>query len=639
MKQHYLRTALSLALCTAAFAQVKTRDQLCSDAAQIVGVQYDSGWHTFHNVSAEKAGPLAETLQLLGVFAPQPQIETPEARWSKKLGPTFLELNPTAVDTRPTLYRPRSTMTNQSFANKISPWEVGPTVGPSPDDDYWSCAGQVAYVPDASIPNNSGLDRIQTFAYYNHVFATSPRLDGGSWRQIPDPNVDDYRYMSVPRLIQPVAVVRNYAMLSNEALVVYANGFLGIAGTQTSRDGGDWPLKGLQLPANKVPTAISLTSSNEFALITVTDTTTSRGQIAVIALEGKYLPFHTWPYMGLANQGSWSDFKLLGFIDLPFNKPDAIASASNGFWNGPSQTGNQMLSQINLGNANTRWGVRQGEYGWTAIIATGGYAVVSSKTEGKVAFVNLAPLFNYVRNSYLNDATYASTISGRTAGTWPTTFDADASIKPTIAFQTTLDKPTCVLAGLQIDRWSPDRFKAYVATESGRVVIFDTSSLMARWDWELRGTLGSMGEFTVGRNPTAMCFARFNPGSLPLIPAGRSPDPLNNVIHVCCRGDRRIDSVVTLGGSGRIYQTIADSRMDDPVHVSVADRGNILTVADYNGKKIHSFRLGSLYARSPYWGQVGERFGCGATGNDAFEYAGSLSIAGNPFYTGSSNVN
>lgn len=80
--------------------------------------------------------------------------------------------------------------------------------------------------------------------------------------------------------------------------------------------------------------------------------------------------------------------------------------------------------------------------------------------------------------------------------------------------------------------------------------------------------------------------------------------------------------------------TIRDARMSDPVAVSTAVRGPILTVADYAGKKILSFRIGAIYdARNKV------TYGCGPTGTDPFEFAGELAIPGRPFLIGSANVN
>lgn len=560
---------------------------------------------------------------------------------SALLGPTFESLNPSAVDDRPTNFQPTPKTCSSSFVNRINPYELGPAGGCSPDSDYWSETGQVAYVPDD--PNDPGLDRVQTFAYYNNVFALSPRLDWASSTPHPDPQTQEWYYHQMLGFYptQPVAMVRDYAMLQNEALVVYRDGLLGVAGTQTSRDSSERPYPGLIFPANKIPTGIAVTASNEFALVTVWDTQALKGQLAVVALEGKYIPFHTWPYMGMPNQGSWSDFKLLGYIDLPMYAPSSVSAASNGWWGGPSQTNNLVLSQINLTDDGVRLGLYAGDPQWSGVVASKGYAIVASKLENKAVIVDLTPLFTYVRNSYLSSASsFQNTINtrGDGPGQWPLTFAEKPEIKPAVVWQANVQTPSAVLAGLKLDRWSSDRQKAYIACEDGTIHIVDTSPLMARFDWETVGTLGEMGTCKVGRNPVCMAFTRHLDYSLPLLPVNSNgvqvqADPLNNTFYVACRGDREVDAVVTYGGNGTVYRRIRDSRMGDPVAVSVAGRGNIVSVTDFNGKKLLSFRVGGI------WDRYGRYYGPGADGTADFEFAGQISFGGCPIAVNTANVN
>jgi hypothetical protein len=564
-----------------------------------------------------------------------------QASKSARLGPTFAQLNPGVPDTRPTLFKPTSRSCSLSYANKIDPYELGPTGGCYADGDYWSESGQVAYVADDA--SNPGLDRVQVYAYYDNVFALSPRLDYASGEVRPDAQTKEstyYTQLGGQYPMQPVASVRNYGMLSNEALVVYKNGLLGVAGTQTSRGWWERPYPGIVFPANKVPTGLAVTTGNEFALVTVWDTATRRGQLAVVALEGKYIPFHTWPYMAMQNQGSWSDMKLLGYVDLPIAAPSSVAAASNGFWNGPSQTNNQVLSQIDLSVDSVRNGLRDGDAQWSSIVANKGYAIVASKLENKAVLVDLAPLFAYVRDSYLGSAaSFQQTVANRGsgAGQWPATFAERSDILPRVVWSSSVTTPTAVLAGLRLDRWSPDRFKAYVACEDGTIHILDTSSLMARQSWEKNFPVSELGTTKVGRNPVSMAFTRFVDYPLPLLPVqggtASSPDPLNNTFYVACRGDRRIDTVVTYEGKGAVYRTISDSRMGDPVGVSVAGRGNIVSVTDYAGKKLLSFRIGGI------WDRNGRYYGPGADGKADFEFGGELSFPGTPFLINSANVN
>jgi hypothetical protein len=188
-------------------------------------------------------------------------------------------------------------------------------------------------------------------------------------------------------------------------------------------------------------------------------------------------------------------------------------------------------------------------------------------------------------------------------------------------------------------RWSTDHYKAYVATQSGAVQIIDTSSIMSRFSWEGKGPLAAIGTFQVGRNPTSMCFARHGDTNLPLIPNNSAgvqiaADPLNNTMYFACRGDREVQAAVTWLGQGQVYRTIQDTRMGDPVAVSVADRAYIVSVADFHGNAVLSFRIGALLDTGN-----GKTYGAGATGTDPFEFGGILNEPGSPFLLNSTNVN
>ena len=612
------------------------------DAAMIV--ELSPGVYSIHVTGVGNSTGVA-LLELfdLGLLAPGPAYRDQQLSWNGgavhgRLGPTFFELNPNAPEDRPT-HPQREARPAPGYYIRVNPYDLGDA--PGPENNYWSDSGQVGYVPDDPA-NNPGLDRIQTFAYYNQVFATSPRLDYASGRPRPDPQTTEPSYVKLngAPLSQPISMVRNYAMQQNEQLVLYRDGLLAVAATQTSRAGSERPYPGFKFPKHKVPRAVTVTTSNEFALVTIWDTERNRGQLAVIALEAKYLPFHTWPYMAMPNQGSFSDFKLLGYIDLPMNSPDAVAAASNGLWSGPSSTGDKVLSQIDL----TQEGHRKNLYdgAWQFVVAKGGYAIVSSNEDGRVAILDMTSLFAYVRDSYLKSATAFSqttTARGPAPGDFPQTFAINPKIAPKVVWDATIERPTAVLAGHKVDRWSADRFKAYVASQNGTVHIIDTSSLMSRNSWEVRGALKQIGTVQVGRNPVGLTFARHGESGLPLIPndstgAQRSPDPLNNMFYVVCRGERDVAAVVTWQGAGQVYRRIRDVRMSDPVAVSVANRANIVTVADFQGRKLLSFRIGTL--RDTRNDKVYPPLGDGI---ENYEFTGELFLPGAPFLVNSTNVN
>ncbi len=102
-------------------------------------------------------------------------------------------------------------------------------------------------------------------------------------------------------------------------MIAFRNGLITYNGSGNSGDPG----KPLQLPPGKVPTAVAMTNSAEFALITVWDVNALKGQVAVIAMK-------TINWMQPTN-GFFSDMKLLGFIDLPkdLRCPSGICAGSD----------------------------------------------------------------------------------------------------------------------------------------------------------------------------------------------------------------------------------------------------------------------------------------------------------------------
>ncbi len=199
-----------------------------------------------------------------------------------------------------------------------------------------------------------------------------------------------------------------------------------------------------------------------------------------------------------------------------------------------------------------------------------------------------------------------------------------------------LDAPTAVFAGNTISSFSSDRFKAHVALYNGKVVIIDTSSLMSRNANDANNEVTIMGSFDVCEVPTAIVPARIAQ-TLPqqLLPTrGNSSelsDPLNNHFYVVCRGSREVAAVMTSGSQGTVYQRLKDIRLADPVNAVVADRGNVLTVTDYNGRKILSFLIGSISDRH------GRQYNTSASG---YLYVGEMPLdSGYPFAISIAPVN
>src|SRR5205085_9720950 len=119
-----------------------------------------------------------------------------------------------------------------------------------------------------------------------------------------------------------------------------------------------------------VPTAVCVTSRNEMALITVFDTKQRMGQLAVLALESCAPNFaHDWHerYPLLPSVASYSDMKLLGYIDLPIKLPPAVSGGGNsgGGWLHSTGGQNALPKDVDLNNPDNRASFLKGSNdGW-----------------------------------------------------------------------------------------------------------------------------------------------------------------------------------------------------------------------------------------------------------------------------------
>ena len=117
---------------------------------------------------------------------------------------------------------------------------------------------------------------------------------------------------------------------------------------------------------------------------------------------------------------------------------------------------------------------------------------------------------------------------------------------------------------------------------------------------------------------------------------------MNDGVIVVCRGERKLQHVVHWNGNGKMYEEIADKRMNDPVAVWYSDRADVRTVADFNDKKLLSYRFSPVKIED--WqpngcGPQGAVYGPGEDGTADFEFSGELAVPGFPFSVTAANVN
>jgi len=431
---------------------------------------------------------------------------------------------------------------------------------------------------------------------------------------------------------------------------------------------------GIRLPAGMVPTAMAVTPYNEFLVVSVWDTNTVSGKLAFVALRPREMavgspdqtPNARW-YWGLPGAWTIRGMKLLGFVDLPFAAPTSVDVSNNlvlGNPRGYSDNDNPAVGDLSTASARALWGsinpyyaVGSGEWSQAA---SGGYAVVASRAENRVSFVNMTPLYQYYRRMYLGtqadyDRTVDASITDPTK--WPFSFATEPAQKPTVVTTLTVNQPTSVRAGVQtktifgLDRstwfgesgnpgWSPNeqwpgfgavspqrvyaRSRAFIASMDGTVQTFNVQGLVFPQS-PVGATVPAtpIGSFKAGRNPRFM----FTNG------LSTAPDDL----FLVSRGDR---SVTFAFPDGRVQGTLRDSRLIDPVAgaVSINQAGyggsgpgravftTFISLTDFDGKAI------ATYAVNPQGGPRGELYPFNTpTGPSLWLFGSVARFPGRPF--------
>ncbi len=530
--------------------------------------------------------------------------------WHRRLGPDYAAANPSAADRKkpPLLYQPPPKFCPPARHAKGMTYEVG---GPPAKDagDFSSTQAQVLYATDSGA---SGLDRVLILDMENKCFSEKPEPPwwGGFH---PEPAVQEWRekHGAVPG--GPVGIARGLGAWSNHAIIVFRNGLVATAGTATSQ--GTHPV--FQFPPEKVPTAVAVTPRNEMALVTVIDAKARKGQLAVLALESCAPNFaHDWHdrYPLLPSVASFSDIKLLGYVDLPILLPSALSGGGDRGWSWlhSPNGGNALPKDVDLSNPDVRASFAKGNNdGW---LSTGGFAVVISKQEQKAVLVDLQPLFSGVKQAYFGNAeSWAKTRElGPKPKQWPWTFDAEPSLRPKVAGGIEVAKPVSVYARTT----GGEHARAFVGCQDGTLIAYKIGGEGLR----------EAGRMTVGKNPVWLA-------------AKGTPGGADTGFIVVSRGDRALQWVKFSKDQGTVVRELRDERMIDPVYAEIADthglETQLVTVADFKGRKIINYRCGPVVFST----NGGAKFGCGPKGDEEFECGGVMTFPGCPIAVCGTNVN
>lgn len=560
-------------------------------------------------------------------------LATDSATINCRLGATFDSAHPGAPDDRPLAYQPPRKISTLGRNGASYEYELGgpPTEEPPADQRYGSVNDQVLYTPDAD--DDPGLDRITTYDWGNNTIMEHPEPvwwgQGTPKGRNTDPAVDTtwneaksavWQAALGRPLTRAFTMARSTQTWSNDALVAFKPNFIGATGTQTSAS--TYPH--FMFPANKVVMSIAVTSANELTLVALWDTDTQKGQVAVLAnLALGMSPTHSWTYFGLPNAASYTAFKLMGYIDLPFATPTAIAAAANADHFALGATDGNWAS---LDKQETRDQVRSGPD--QIQVATAGYAVVASRWESKVAFIDLQGIFAFLRERYLTTDAFYKEASVKDPAAWPYTFQSQPAITPKVVKVVDVPYPTVVLAG---GRRYVDDTRVHVAQLDGTLTTYDVATLGNDSDAKA-DDIKVMSTINIGASPTALAWPR----SEDRLEKEAHPLSFNPVVVAVSRAERKISWVVTSKEGSKVFRTFRDKRLGDPVDIDFGERSYLATVADFTGKKVATFRFGATPADHL---APDNAVGMGADGKADVECGGEMSFQGSPFMVSSTNVN
>lgn len=515
----------------------------------------------------------------------------------------------------------------------------------------WLVGGAFAYLPDSNagadyrmgVGNFKGADGnvFDTGGLCMRMFA---QWEGDWWVRNgiaapTNPEIRDAVAQRRPDLPPvPIAIARGRANASQMGFAAFRDGT--ILPTLAGNSGAEFfDGTGIRLPDGMVPTAMAVTPGNEFLVVTVWDTNTLTGKLAFIVLRPREMavgnpsqtPNTRW-YWGAP--GSWTirGMKLLGFVDLPYAAPTSVDVSTNLVLQntrGNNQNDDPARGDLSRQSARDLWrGVDpvfpSGELQWHQM-ATAGYAIVASRAEGKVSFVDMAPLYQYYRDMYLTtQANFNRTVDASITdpNKWPFTFSVESRQRPTVLSTIDVAQPTSVSAGVQAngyintrsneifeyiqrspkESWSgvePERYigrsRAFVTSMDGTVRVFNLQGL------NLPGS-------PVGRNVPTTPLATFAAGRNPNFAYVNATATASDDLWLISRGDRR---VTFAWPTGQVRYSFTDSRLVDPVAGSVSFNqggfgGNgagravntpFISILDYNGKAILTYAVNPEQSR------------------------------------------
>ncbi|WP_242056558.1 MULTISPECIES: hypothetical protein [unclassified Nostoc] len=567
-----------------------------------------------------------------------------------RFGPKYSDFHSTA-ESFPLVYQPSK---DGIIRKNAGSWC---RVNPGADGDpgaAWMTSGQMLFSPDADAPpeyrfgssNMRNSDGVISFVDNGLCLRVRAEWTGDWWNRNnistpTTPAVQEYYEASGNTLpLPPVATARGVGGASVTGFLAFQNGLIGIAGT--GNDGytsEGYSYRSAKLDAGKVPTAMTVTNNNEFVLVTVWDTYNRKGQVAVLAVKNRQNGQEKRYYWGLPGWPTVQGVKLIGYIDLPFATPNAIDVTVSTVLGNTRGHSDNVDDDLNLQSVRNLWYNRQ----WDDVnnnkwkqTAQSGYAIVSSRAENKVAFIDLRPLLKYYRKMHLTtqDNFNQTKNEGAKPNQWPYAFSYAPEQKPVVSKVLTINQPTSVATGNWYNTAKNPRSQqegeerkplmtAYIAAMDGTVRMYDVESLIDPYATPAVPN-SPFKTFKVGKNPVQMFHGFFSTS--------------NDDLFITSRGDRAIYYAFY---NGTINGVLRDSRLKDPVGVAVSTDGagfggagagkmmysHVMSVMDFGGKQVVNYMVNDGFnwngERIPFVDSNGKEL--------IFMHGFSNPVNGNPF--------
>jgi hypothetical protein len=514
------------------------------------------------------------------------EYEKQATKWDRaaidcRLGPKFAHYHPNDDDSgRPTA--PELPLTPNA-GGYLCPAFDHDTPGPA---GYGSTSGQVAYAPDQV--GDPGLDRLQTVGWEGSGQCYQPLQSDHLGGAHPDGAISQWTASGIAPGV-PIAKARTEHGETGDGVVIFSNGLVGTTGTQTS--GSSHPTA--QLPAHKVPTAVSVTNYNELALVTVWDTKELKGQVAVFALRAGKPEAFSIHLFAAPNEGGFDAIQLLGYVDLPGMKTPTSISATG---NNTGRDGHPWVDDPSNPHAYQGVGTIFADLSWDGMLANSalyvwvsdpksgpglfgnaGGAMIASAWEDEVVFLDLAPLFTFVRKVYVdpiaNKTDQALYTQATAAGPWPFDFTTNPEMMPKVVATISVPHPTVVRLGLA-PRGGQTGFASkllgWVGALDGHVALFDASSLAGQGSAD---PIAKLTEVQADPNPTSLHLTNNN-----------------DAAFLVSRGNRSVQWLSAGAAALTVDRTFRDARVDDPVATDNNQRvGNLVTIGDFSSGQVLDF--------------------------------------------------